>query len=78
MLDAVNLERRSIPAAVVGVDRLLETTGAAMARSHGYPDLEMAAVPFSAEAWGGAANRAELVHAAEVAAPQVVRILTLG
>lgn len=62
---------------VIGIDRLLETTGAGMARAQGYPSLRMAMLPFSARAWGGSASDVELRRSAELAAPQVVRILTI-
>ena len=35
MLDAITLERRGIPAAAVGVQKLVETTGRGMGRGHG-------------------------------------------
>lgn len=78
MLDAVNLEKRGIPAAVVGLDKLVNTTGRGMANALGYPSLEMATIPYNAHEWGGSANSEEHANKAAVAAPQVERILTAG
>ena len=78
MLDAVNLEKRGIPAAVVGLDKLVNTTGRGMARALGYPSLRMATIPYSAHDWGGSADESEHIRKAEVAAPQVEEILTAG
>lgn len=76
MLDTINLERKGIPAAVVGVDKLLNTSGKGMARAQGYPSLSVAAYPYSHNEWGGAASeKEEKVRAAELA-PQIVHILT--
>jgi hypothetical protein len=76
VLDAINLERKGIPAAVVGQDKLINTTGRGMARAQGYPGMSFAVIPYSATDWGGAATDAEVQERAETAAPQVVRILT--
>ncbi|MBI4307892.1 MAG: hypothetical protein HY684_03715 [Chloroflexi bacterium] len=46
MLDAINLERKGIPTAVVGLDRLLNTVGKGMARVQGYPEMRFAAIPY--------------------------------
>jgi hypothetical protein len=42
VLDALTLERRGIPAAVVGVEKLVETTGRGMCRAQGVPDFPIA------------------------------------
>ncbi|RMF94181.1 MAG: hypothetical protein D6736_00550 [Nitrospinota bacterium] len=76
MLDAVNLERRGIPAAVVGLDKLVQTTGRGMARAQGYPGMRFAVIPYATSDWGGAAQEEELRAKAQAAAPQVERILT--
>jgi hypothetical protein len=76
VLDAINLERKGIPAAVVGQDKLINTTGKGMARAQGYPSMSFAVIPYSATNWGGAATDAELKEKADTAAPQVERILT--
>lgn len=76
MLDTINLERKGAPAAVVGQDKLFNTTGRAMARAQGYASLNFAVYPYSHSEWGGAATDEELKARAAVLAPQVERILT--
>jgi hypothetical protein len=76
VLDAIYLERKGIPAAVVGQDKLVNTTGRGMAKAQGYPAMNFAIIPYSPTDWGGAATKEELAAKAEVAAPQVERILT--
>lgn len=76
MLDTINLERKGIPAAVVGQDKLFNTTGKGMARAQGYPSLNFAVIPYAHSEWGGAATEEELKARAAVLAPQVERILT--
>ena len=44
MLDAISLERRGIPAAAIGVKKLVETTGRGMCRAQGIPDYPMAVI----------------------------------
>ena len=78
MLDTINLERKGIPAAVVGLDKLVNSTGKAMARAQGYPSLNFAVFPYSAGEWGSAATEDELKARAASVAPQVERILTDG
>ena len=75
MLDTINLEAKGIPAAVVGLDKLVNTTGKAMARAQGYPALDFAVFPYVASEWGSAASDAELKARAESVVPQIVRIL---
>ena len=76
MLDAINLERKGIPAAVVGQDKLINTTGKGMAKAQGYASMDFAVIPYSAADWGGSATDEELGAKAQIAAPQVERILT--
>ncbi len=76
MLDAVNLERQGIPTAVVGLDKLVNTTGKAMAKAQGYPTLRFAVIPYAVTDWGGAATDDALIAKANAAAPQVEHILT--
>jgi len=45
MVDAITLERRGTPAALLGVDRLVNTTGRTMARAQGAPDYPVAVIP---------------------------------
>lgn len=75
MLDAVNLEKRGIPAAVVGLDKLVNTTGVGMANALGYPTLKMARIPYDVHEWGGSANEEEHSEKAAIAAPQIEEIL---
>ena len=67
-----------MPAAVVGLDKLVNTTGKAMAKLQGYPSLNFAVFPYSASEWGSAATEDELTARAAAVAPQVDRILTGG
>jgi hypothetical protein len=76
VLDAVNLERKGIPAAVVGLDKLVNTTGKGMAQAQGYSAMHFAVIPYSVTDWGGAATDDELIAKAQAAAQQVERILT--
>ncbi len=76
MLDTISIERKGKPAAVVGLDRLINTTGRAMARAQGFAALEFAVCPYSAAEWGAAASKAELRVRAESVVAQVRRILT--
>jgi hypothetical protein len=41
VLDAITMERRGIPAAMVGAERLANTTGRGMARIQGLPDFPL-------------------------------------
>ncbi len=74
MLDTINLERRGIPAAVVGHDRLLNTTGKGMAVAQGYRSLKFAVLPHSSDEWSGPATVDEIKAIAAAVAPQVERI----
>lgn len=76
MLDTISLERKGIPAAVLGLDRLFNTTGRAMARTQGYPSLNFAMFPYSVSEWAGAATEEEVGKRAALLLPQVERILT--
>ena len=76
MLDTINLERKGIPAAVVGQDKLLNTTGKGMASAQGYRSMNFAMYPYSPNEWSGAATEEELKARAAAVAPQVERILT--
>ena len=76
MLDTINLERRGIPATVLGQDNLLSSSGKGMAAAQGYPSLQFAAYPYEHSKRGGAATEAELKARAQLLAPQVERILT--
>lgn len=47
MADAITIERRGIPAAIVAIDRLANTTGRAMARAQGIPDYPIAIITWN-------------------------------
>lgn len=76
MLDTINMEIKGVPAAVIGLDKLVNTTGKAMARAQGYPGLNFAVFPYVASEWGSAASEEELQMRAESVVTQVVGILT--
>jgi aspartate-semialdehyde dehydrogenase len=76
VLDTIALEKKGKPAAVVGQDKLVNTTGKAMARVQGYAKLPFAVFPYAASEWGSAASDEELKMRAETVAPQVEKILT--
>ncbi len=42
MLDTINMERKGVPAAAIGVEKLAMTTGIGMARAQGFPHLRIA------------------------------------
>jgi hypothetical protein len=44
VLDAITLERRGIPAAMVGAEKLVNTTGRGMAKLQGLPDFPLAII----------------------------------
>ena len=76
MLDTIAVEKKGKPAAIVGLDKLVNTTGKAMARAQGYPTLQFAVVEYSAAEWGSAASKEELKQKAESLVAQIRRILT--
>jgi hypothetical protein len=44
VIDAISLERRGVPAAMVGSEILVDTVGRGMATAHGYEDFPMATI----------------------------------
>ena len=72
MLDAITIEKRGLPAVVIGTDRLVNTTGRGMARAHGAPDFPFAVIEHPLE---NCKELSELVEKARVAATQVEAIL---
>jgi hypothetical protein len=76
VLDTINIERRGIPAAVVGLDKLLNSVGRAMARAQGYPSLKFAMIPYSQSELGDGAAKEKEIEIAEHVMRQVERILT--
>lgn len=47
VLDIINIERRGISAAAIGVEKLVLTTGMGMARAQGFPNLRVAMLTHS-------------------------------
>jgi len=72
LLDAITIEKRGLPAVVIGTDRLVNTTGRGMARAHGAPDFPFAVIEHPLE---NCKELSELVEKARVAATQVEAIL---
>ena len=78
MLDAITLERRGIPAAAVGVQKLVETTGRGMCRAQGLPEYPIATVAHETGSLASVNDAETLSRYAAVIADQVERILTTG
>lgn len=73
MVDALTLEQRGIPVAVIATDKLVATAGKAMARARGVPDYRFALVEHPIDS---ARDEDELRVKAEQALPQVIELLT--
>ncbi len=78
MLDAITLERRGIPAAAVGVQKLAETTGRGMCRAQGLPDYPIATIAHSTGSLASVKDAGTLSRYAARIAEQVEAILTRG
>ena len=78
MLDAITMERRGVPAAAVGVKKLVETTGRGMCRAQGMPDYPMAVVDHPTGSLASLNDAETLSRYAALVADQVERILTTG
>ena len=76
MLDAITLERRGVPAAAVGVQKLVETTGRGMCRAQGVPEYPIATVDHSTGSLASVKDAETLSRYAALVADQVERILT--
>jgi hypothetical protein len=76
VLDAITLERRGIPAAAVGVEKLVETTGRGMCRAQGVPDYPIATVAHPTGSLASVKDAETLSRYAALVADQVERILT--
>ncbi len=77
VLDAIMMERRGIPAAPVGTERLAKTTGRGMARLQGLPDFPIAIIHGRGRLESLTDSDERDAVAAEFLA-QVVTILTTG
>ncbi len=75
MLDAITLERKGIPSAVVATAKLANTTGRAMARAQQAPDFPIATIEFHTGLMTNLASLEDARRLAHVALPQVERIL---
>lgn len=75
MADAIALERRGIPSAVVAIDRLVRTTGRAMARAHGAPDFPFAIIDWDLASLDMVTQDRQIDDIARAVAVQVERIL---
>lgn len=78
MLDAITLERRGVPAAAVGVEKLVETTGRGMCRAQGVPDYPIASIAHPTGSLASVTDAETLSRFAAAIADQVERILTGG
>ncbi len=76
MLDAITLERRGIPAACIGVDKLVETTGRGMCRAQGLPDYPIATISHPTGSLASVNDAETLSRFAARIADQVAKILT--
>ena len=78
MLDAITLERRGVPAAAVGVRKLVETTGRGMCRAQGIPDYPIATIDHATGSLVSLNDAGTVSRFAAEIAEQVDRILTTG
>jgi hypothetical protein len=76
VLDAITLERRGIPAAAIGVKKLVDTTGRGMCRAQGMPDYPIAVIDHPTGSLASLKDRATVSKYAAEVADQVERILT--
>ena len=75
MLDAISLERRGVPAAAIGVKKLVETTGRGMCRAQGVPNYPMAVIDHPTGSLASLNDPAAISRFAAEIAEQVERIL---
>ena len=78
MLDAITLERRGVPAAAIGVKKLVETTGRGMCRAQGMPDYPIAVIDHPTGSLASLKDREAISRYAAQVADQIARILTAG
>jgi hypothetical protein len=78
VLDAITMERRGVPAAAVGVRKLVETTGRGMCRAQGMPDYPIAVVDHATGSLASLNDAGTVSRFAGQIADQVERILTKG
>ena len=75
MADAMTLERLGIPVAMVGIEKLVMTTGKAMAKAHGLSDYPVAVVSHAMGPVEDLRNGQGVRHMADSLAEQVAAIL---
>lgn len=75
VLDAITMERRGIPSAPVGTEKLAMTTGRGMARIQGVPGFPIVSLTHDGGNMTGWRDLEEIEKMAQQAAPQVERIL---
>jgi hypothetical protein len=78
VLDAITMERRGVPAAAVGVKKLVETTGRGMCRAQGMPDYPIAVIDHATGSLASVKDGETISGFAALVADQVERILTTG
>lgn len=76
MLDAVTMEKAGVPAVVVAVEKLANTTGKGMARAQGFTDLPIVPVDYSFGSLESCFQPEEHERLAEQALPGVEKGLT--
>ncbi len=75
MLDALIMEKAGIPAAIIGIEKLVMTTGRGMARAQGIPDYPIAILSHDMGAMADLKSDEDVQIMAAAAAPQVEAIL---
>jgi hypothetical protein len=78
VLDAITMERRGVPAAAVGVKKLVETTGRGMCRAQGLPQYPIAVVDHPTGSLASVSDAGTLSRYAALVADHLERILTTG
>ena len=76
MLDAITLEQRGVPAAAIGVKKLVETTGRGMCRAQGMPDYPIAVIDHPTGSLASLKDQDTISRYAAQVADEVARILT--
>lgn len=74
MLDAIVIERRGIAAVPIGTQKLVETTGRAMARMQSVPDFPIAVIPWAMGSLDNISSAEDVRALAEEAVRQVEAI----
>jgi hypothetical protein len=78
VLDAITLERRGIPAAVVAVEKLAETTGRGMCRAQGIPDYPLATFSYHTGSLASLNDEKAVGKYVDAIVEQMEEILTRG